>query len=88
MLILVAVTITMAVNGGLFEYAATAATQTNEATKAEQQLASGRIKVGDTWYDSPQDVADGKPSANQEGGETGGGNQEGVPNPDEKFSEI
>ena len=40
MLILVAVTITMAVNGGLFNYAGKAATQTNSAIDAEQELAN------------------------------------------------
>ena len=52
MLILVAVTITAAVNGGLFEYAGRAGRETNEAIKAEQQLADGKVKVGDKWYAS------------------------------------
>ena len=74
MLILVAVTITVAVNGGLFEQAQKAA-QDTEAKKAEENaLASGRIKIGDTWYDSPQDYVDGKPSADQTG--TSGGESE------------
>ena len=38
MLILVAVTISMAVNGGLFEYAGKAVGDTNNALKAEEQL--------------------------------------------------
>lgn len=45
MLILVSVTITMAVNGGLFGYAKNAAVGTNEAMAAEQELGSGKIKV-------------------------------------------
>ena len=40
MLILVAVTISMAVNGGLFEYASNAGTQTNAAVDAEQEFAN------------------------------------------------
>ena len=52
MLILVAVTISMAVNGGLFEYAGKATGDTNNAIKAEQQLADGGIKVGETYYNS------------------------------------
>ena len=75
MLILVAVTITMAVNGGLFEYASKAGTQTNAAVDAEQELASGKIKIGNTWYDSPQDYVDGTPTVIP-------------PNPQEKFSNI
>ena len=45
MLILVAVTITMAVNGGLFDYAKKAGEGTNDATKAEQNLANGTATV-------------------------------------------
>lgn len=65
MLILVAVSISMAVNGGLFNYAGKAVGDTQNAIDKEKELAEGRIKVGNTWYDSLQDVADGKPSANQ-----------------------
>ena len=75
MLILVTVTITMAVNGGLFEQASRAGTETNEAIKAEQQLARGRLKVGNTWYDSIDDYIAKKPSANQAGETTGGEEQ-------------
>ena len=67
MLILVAVTITMAVNGGLFNYAGRAATKTNEAIKAEQQLANGRVKIGNIWYDSIDDYMAKKESTNQGG---------------------
>ena len=70
MLILVGVTISMALNGGLFGYAKDATTQTKSKMEAESQLASGRIKVGDTWYDSPQDYVDGKVSLDQNEGET------------------
>ena len=43
MLILVGVTISTAVNGGLFEYAGRAVSETNKALKAEQELAEGLI---------------------------------------------
>lgn len=45
MLILVGVTITMAVNGGLFDYARRAATETNDAKSAEQALGNGTVSV-------------------------------------------
>ena len=65
MLILVAVTISMAVNGGLFTKAADAGQKTNEAVIAEQELGTGRIKIGNTWYDSLQDYKNNNPSDNQ-----------------------
>lgn len=52
MLILVAVTISMAVNGGLFDYAGKAVSDTQNAINAEQQLADGKIQIGDVWYNS------------------------------------
>lgn len=52
MLILVGVTISMAVNGGLFEYAGKAVGDTNNVLKAEGQLAEGGVKVGGVWYNS------------------------------------
>lgn len=45
MLILVGVTITMAVNGGLFDYAKDAGTKTNGATANEQKLGNGTLSV-------------------------------------------
>lgn len=51
MLILVAVTISMAVNGGLFEYAGKATGETQNAIDAEQSLANGRVNVNGVWYD-------------------------------------
>lgn len=45
MLILVAVSITMAVNGGLFNYAGKAAGDTNNAIKAESDLGTGLVNV-------------------------------------------
>ena len=52
MLILVAVTISMAVNGGLFDYAGKAAGDTNNAIQAEQQLGNGGVTVDGTYYNS------------------------------------
>ena len=48
MLILVAVTITMAVNGGLFGYAGEAASKTNEAKDAENELGTGIVTMKDS----------------------------------------
>ena len=52
MLILVAVTISMAVNGGLFEYAGKATGDTNNAIREEQQLASGKVTIDNKVYNS------------------------------------
>ena len=52
MLILVGVTISMAVNGGLFEYAGRAAGQTKNALSAEGQLADERINIAGEWYNN------------------------------------
>ena len=51
MLILVGVTITMAVNGGLFENAQDAGRKTNTAINEEQNLASGMVNVANTYAD-------------------------------------
>ena len=42
MLILVAVTISMAINGGLFDYAGKATSETENAIEKEQELANGK----------------------------------------------
>ena len=62
MLILVAVTISMAVNGGLFDYAGKAVGETQNALDVEQQLANGAIQVDGVWYDSIDDYLSGKPA--------------------------
>ena len=72
MLILVAVTISMAINGGLFDYAGKATGETKNAINAEQELANGRVQIGGTWYDSIDDYLNKKPSTNQGSGTTGG----------------
>lgn len=45
MLILVGVTITMALNGNLFNYAKNATIKTNEAVQGEKELSSGTVKI-------------------------------------------
>ena len=55
MLILVAVTISMAINGGLFEKAGKATGDTKNAMDAEQQLADGRIQIAGKVYESIDD---------------------------------
>ena len=52
MLILVGVTISMAINGGLFGYAKKAAKDTESQKQAEQDLASGKVTVNGKEYDS------------------------------------
>ncbi|MBO5413030.1 MAG: hypothetical protein J6A29_01770 [Clostridia bacterium] len=63
MLILVAVTITTAINGGLFEKAGEAVGDTKNSINAEQKLADGRIKIGDFWYASIDDYLNNNPIA-------------------------
>ena len=52
MLILVSVTISMAVNGGLFGYAQKAVVETQGAIDEEQKLAEGGVKIDGKWYNS------------------------------------
>ena len=52
MLILVAVSVTVALNGGLFRAAKKATADTEQAKEVEQRLADGKVKVGDNWYAS------------------------------------
>ncbi|MGN1301861.1 MAG: hypothetical protein ACI4U9_05015 [Clostridia bacterium] len=61
MLILVAVTISMAINGGLFEKAGKAVGETENAINKEQGLANGGIEIGGVWYDSIDDYIAGNP---------------------------
>ncbi len=60
MLILVAVTVNVALNGGLFNKAKQATTKTQEAVEEEQKLAEGKIQVDGKWYNSMQDYLDGR----------------------------
>ena len=60
MLILVVVTIRISTNGGLFKKAGKAAGDTKNAINEEQELAEGRIKIGDKWYASIDDYLAGR----------------------------
>lgn len=64
MLILVGVTITMAVNGGLFEYAGKAVGDTNNAMQAEQELASGKVTIDNKVYNSIDEYLNSKEETN------------------------
>ncbi len=68
MLILVGVTINVAMQGGLFGKAQEAKTKTEEAQIQEKDILTGRIKVGDKWYDSLDKYLEGKESENQSDG--------------------
>ena len=55
MLILVGVTISMALNGGLFGYAKKAARDTESQKQLEQELSSGKVTVNGKEYASIDD---------------------------------
>ena len=59
MLILVGVTITVAVNGGLFEYAGRAGRETQNAIEKEQTLANGKIEIDGKIYNSIDEYING-----------------------------
>ena len=59
MLILVGVTISMAVNGGLFSQAGEATGKTKNAINAEQELANGKIEIEGEWYNSIDEYLNG-----------------------------
>ena len=61
MLILVGVTISMAINGGLFGYAKKAAKDTENQKQAEQELSSGKVTVNGKEYDSIDDYLNNRP---------------------------
>ena len=65
MLILVGVTISTALNGGLIGRTKEAADKTQNAIEVENALANGRIKINSTWYDSIDDYLNNNPSENQ-----------------------
>ena len=71
MLILVGVTVTVALNGGLFSTAQKSTGDTEAERDKELALSNGRIKVNGVWYDSIEDYRDKKPSENQSEGTTG-----------------
>ena len=61
MLILVGVSVTVALNGGLFNTAKKAKDDTKTAIKAEQKLADGKIKINGQWYNSVNDYLNNNP---------------------------
>ena len=56
MLYLVAITIKMVVNGGLFNHAGDAAKGTNDAIKAEQNIADGGVAVDGEWFNTIDEI--------------------------------
>lgn len=58
MLILVGVSVTVALQGGLFSTAKDAATQTNEQKEAERNLSNGVVNVDDNIYNSVNEYID------------------------------
>ena len=69
MLVLAAGTITIALNGGLFEKAAEAGRKMQNVMEEEQNLTNGRVKIAGVWYDSIDDYIEDNPSSNQFDGE-------------------
>ncbi len=65
MLILVAATVTVALNGGLFQSAKKATADTEVAREEESELSNGRVKIDGKWYDSMEDYVAGVPSKDQ-----------------------
>lgn len=61
MLILVGVTVSMAVNGGLLGYAGKAVGDTENERDKEKELANGKIKVDGKWYASIDDYLNDNP---------------------------
>ena len=65
MMILVGVSVTVALNGGLFSQAENAKRRTLNAVAEERDLDNERIKIAGVWYDSYDDYIAGIPSTNQ-----------------------
>lgn len=59
MLILVAVTINIAINGGIFSYARKATRDTEHAKQDELKIAEGSLTIDGKKYDSPEDYIAG-----------------------------
>ncbi len=62
MLILVGVTVTVALNGGLFSQAKDAVRKTQTAVDDEHNLADGGVNINGVWYDSAEDYTNEIPS--------------------------
>ncbi len=65
MLILIAVTVIVALNGGLFSKAREGVYKTQNEINTEETLADGRVKVDGIWYDSIDEYIKNNPSENQ-----------------------
>ncbi len=76
MMILVAVTVSVALNGGLIGKTQEAKTKTEEAQIQERDILTGRIKIGDTWYDSLDEYLKDNPSEDQSDGPSKWGQDE------------
>ena len=73
MMILVGVSVTVALNGGLFSTAQQAVADTETERDKELALSDGRVKVNGVWYDKMEDYVANKPSENQSENSTEGG---------------
>ena len=62
MLILVGVSVTVALQGGLFSTAKQAANDTNEAKEAERNLSDGKVNVNDKMYNNVNEYIDSIPA--------------------------
>ena len=60
MIILVAVTINIAINGGLFKYAGKATKDTKNEISGEQKLAKGGVNIDGKWYSSIDEYINGE----------------------------
>ena len=58
MLILVGVSVTVALNGGLFNNAQNAVDQTSDALDIENDLDKGKVNVNDKIYNNAQEYVD------------------------------
>ena len=67
MLILVGVSVTVALNGGLFTTAKEAAEGTATKRNEELQLSSGKVEINGEWYNSIDEYVNGKSSDNPTG---------------------
>lgn len=63
MLILVGVSVTVALKGGLFDTAKSAASQTNAAGTAENKLAEGQVNVSGNVYEINDYATNANPTA-------------------------
>jgi len=70
MLILVGVSVTVALNGGLFTTAKDAVNETKIKRDEELKLSEGKVQINGEWYDSMAEYANGSGNGGQQGGST------------------